>query len=176
MYKRQQNIPLSGCRELKWGDILGTACSPLLRVPLEALAIQDADNPVPQPVTNSTNNTDSRDEPPADLLGRLEEGQLEAFLRLWGTVPSHIRRIYFALDPSGWDATAIDALSSTLTEFADVFSSSKLDYGEYSLRPFENKVPPGTQPIQSRPYRLNPVLSKQAVSYTHLTLPTTSRV
>ena len=30
-----------------------------------------------------------------------------------------------------------------------------------SLRPFEVKVSHGTQPIQSRPYRLNPVLSKQ---------------
>ena len=29
------------------------------------------------------------------------------------------------------------------------------------LRPFEIKVPPGIQPIQSRSYRLNPVLSKQ---------------
>ena len=53
----RQNIPLSGCRELKSGDILGTACSHLLRVPLEALAIQDADNPVPQPVTTTTNST-----------------------------------------------------------------------------------------------------------------------
>ena len=41
------------------------------------------------------------------------------------------------------------------------FSSSKLDYGACSLRPFEIKVPPGTHPISSRPYRLNPVLSKQ---------------
>ena len=40
----RQNIPISGCRELKSGDILGTAFSPLLRVPLEALAIQDAPN------------------------------------------------------------------------------------------------------------------------------------
>ena len=75
--------------------------------------------------------------------------------------PPHIRRIDLALDAAGWDPTAIDALSTTLTTYADVFSSSKLDYGESSLRPFEIKVPPGTQPIQSRPYRLNPVLSKQ---------------
>ena len=84
------------------------------------------------------------------------------FLRLWHTVPPHIRRIDFALDAAGWDPAALDALSTTLTTYADVFSSSKLDYGECSLRPFEIKVPPGTQPIQSRPYRLNPVLSKQA--------------
>ena len=68
----------------------------------------------------------------------------------------------FALDAAGWDPTALDALSTTLTTFADVFSSSKSDYGECSLCPLEIKVPPGTQSIQSRPYRLNPVLSKQA--------------
>ena len=42
------------------------------------------------------------------------------------------------------------------------FSSSKRDYGACSLLPFQIKVPPGTQPIQSRPFRLNPALSKQA--------------
>ena len=67
----------------------------------------------------------------------------------------------FALDAAGWDSTALDALSATLVTYAEVFSSSKLDYGECPLRPFEIKVPPGTQPNQSRPYRLNPVLSKQ---------------
>ena len=76
--------------------------------------------------------------------------------------PLPIRRIDFALDAAGWGPTALDALPTTLTTFADVFSSSKLYYGECYLRPFEIKVPPGTQPIQSRPYRLNPVLSKQA--------------
>ena len=76
-------------------------------------------------------------------------------------MPPHICRIDFALDLAGWDPPAIDALSAILVAYADVFSSSKLDYGECSLRPFEIKVPPGTQPIQSRPYRLNPVLSKQ---------------
>ena len=78
-------------------------------------------------------------------------------------MPPHIRWIDFALDAAGWDPPAIDALSATLVAYADVFSSSKLDYGECSLRPFEIKVPPGTKPIQSRPYRLNPVLSKQVV-------------
>ena len=85
----------------------------------------------------------------------------ESFFRLWNTVPPHIRRIDFTLDAAGWVLTALDALSTTLITFADVFSSSKLDYGECSPRPFEIKVPPGTQPIQLRPSRLNPVLSKQ---------------
>lgn len=46
-------------------------------------------------------------------------------------------RIDVALDATGWDPAAIDALSLTLTDFADLFSSSKLDYEECSLRPFE---------------------------------------
>ena len=95
-----------------------------------------------QPDTASiTGNANSPDEPPADLIGRLDGHRRESFLRLWDTVPPHIRPMDFALDAMSWDPTAIDALSSTLTEFADVFSSSKLDYGEYSLRPFEIKVP-----------------------------------
>ena len=79
-------------------------------------------------------------------------------------VPSHIRQIDFALDAPGWEPSAIDAPGwehNALTEYADMFSSSKLDYGTCSLRPFEIKVPHGTQPVQSRPYRLNPVLSQQ---------------
>ena len=80
-------------------------------------------------------------------------------------MPPHIRRIDFALDAAGWDPPAIDALYATLVAYADVFSSSKLHYGECSLRPFEIKVPHGTQPIQSRPYRLNPVLSKQVDAF-----------
>ena len=76
--------------------------------------------------------------------------------------PLPIRRIDFALNAAGWGPTALDALSTTLTTFADVFSSSKLDNGDCSLRPLEIKVPPGTQLIQSHLYRLNPVLSKQA--------------
>ena len=58
-------------------------------------------------------------------------------------------------------STTLHALSATLATYADFFSLSKLDYGECSLRPFEIKLPRGTQPIHSRPYRLNPVLSKQ---------------
>ena len=167
----RQLIPLTGYQDLEPGDVLGTASSPLLRVPLEVLSLHDtladvsalaepptSQQPVPPPHITS----DSPDAPPPELLDRLDSSQRESFLRLWHTVPPHIRRIDFALDAAGWDTAALDALSTTLTTYADVFSSSKLDYGECSLRPFEIKVPPGTQPIQSRPYRLNPVLSKQA--------------
>ena len=169
----RQFIPLMGYQDLEPGDILGTASSPLLRVSLEALSLHDvlADvsalarsptPPSPQPVPPPNIKSDSPDEPPPELLDRLDPSQREPFLRLWNTVPSHIRRIDFELDAAGWGPAALDALSTTLTTYAGVFSSSKLDYGECSLRPFEIKVPSGTQPIQSRPYRLNPVLSKQA--------------
>ena len=167
----RQLIPLTGYQDLEPGDVLGTASSPLLCVPLEVLSLHDAladasalaESPTsPQPVPPPHITSDSPDAPPPELLDRLDSSQRESFLRLWHTVPPHIRRIDFALDAAGWDPAALDALSTTLTTYADVFSSSKLDYGECSLRPFEIKVPPGTQPIQSRPYRLNPVLSKQA--------------
>ena len=167
----RQLIPLTGYQDLEPGDVLGAASSPLLRVPLEVLSLHDAlaavsalaESPTsPQPVPPPHITSDSPDAPPPELLDRLDSSPRESFLRLWHTVPPHIRRIDFALDAAGWDPAALDALSTTLTTYADVFSSSKLDYGECSLRPFEIKVPPGTQPIQSRPYRLNPVLSKQA--------------
>ena len=169
----RQLIPLTGYQNLEHGDILSTASSPLLRVSLEALSLHDdltdvsalAESPTPpprQPVSPPNITSDSPDEPPPELLARLDPSPRESFLRLWNTVPPHIRWIDFALDTASWAPAAFDALSTTLTTYADVFSSSKLDYGDCSLRPFEIKVPPGTQPIQSRPYRLNPVLSKQA--------------
>ena len=169
----RQLIPLTGYQDLEPGDVLGTASSPLLRVPLEALILHNvpADasalaesptTPASQTAPSPTTVLDSPDEPlPPKLLHRLDHNQRESFLRLWNTVPPYTRRIDFVLDATAWDSPAIDALSDTLAAYADVFSSSKLDYGECSLRSFEIKVPPGTQPIQSRPYRLNPVLSKQ---------------
>ena len=169
----RQLIPLTGYQNLEHGDILSTGSSPLLRVSLEALSVHDnlanvsslAESrtpPPPQPISPPNITSDSPDEPPPELLARLDPSQRESFLRLWNTVPPHIPRIDFALDAAGWDPAALDALSTTLTTYGDVFSSPKLDYGECSLRPFEIKVPPGTRPIQSRPYRLNSVLSKQA--------------
>ena len=165
----RQLIPLTGYQDLEPGDVLGTASSPLLRVPLEALTLHNvptdvsalAESPTTPLSPSLTTASDLPDDPPPELLNRLDHNQRESFVRLWNTVPLHIRRIDFALDAPGWDPPAIDALSDTLAACADVFSLSKLDNDECPLRPFEIKVPMGTQPIQSRPYRLNPVLSKQ---------------
>ena len=167
----RQLIPLTGCQDLEPDEVLGTASSPLPRVPLKTLtpsahpadvsALAESSTPPTVQPPPPPNTSDPPDEPPPELLHRLDHSQRESFLRLWNTVPPHIRRIDFALDAAGWDSAALDALATTLVAYADVFSSSKLDYGECSTRPFEIKVPPETQPIQSRPYRLNPVLSKQ---------------
>ena len=167
----RQLIPLTGYQDLEPGDVLSTASSPLLRVPLKSLtpsapptdvsALAESSTTPASPPTPPPNTSDPPDEPPLERLHRLDHNQRESFLRLWNTVPPHIRRIDFALDAAGGDSAALDALSTTLVTYADVFSSSKLDYGECSTRPFEIKVPPRTQPIQSHPYRLNPVLSKQ---------------
>ena len=115
----------------------------------------------PPPSRNSTRSIRSPGRvPPPELLHRPDHSQRESYFSPLEHCLPPIHRINFALDAAGWGPTALDALSTTLTTFADVFSSSKLDYGECSLRPFEIKAPPGTRPIQSRPYRLNLVPSK----------------
>ena len=116
------------------------------------------------PALKKLNKVDTipRKSPPPELLHRPDHSQRESYFSPLEHCLPPIHRIDFALDAAGWGPTALDALSTTLTTFADVFSSSKLDYGECSLRPFEIKAPPGTRPIQSRPYRLNLVPSKQA--------------
>ena len=159
----RQTIPFMEYRDLEPGDILGTASAPLLRIPLEALAQHDEPHDVTAVAESSASNVahSTSEQSPTKLLHRLDDNQRGSFLRLWSTVPPHIRQIDFALDAPGWDPSAIDALSATLKEYAVMFSSSKLDYGACSLRPFEIKVPPETHPTQSRPYRLNPVPSKQ---------------
>ena len=150
---------------------MGTALHLLLRVPLEILEPHDTQHEVTTiaestvtlapPSTAASATPDASGAPPTEVLHRLDDTERESFLSLWDMVPSHIQQIGFALDAPGWEPSAIDALAATLTEYADVLSSSKLDHGACSLRPFEIKVPHGTQPIQSRPYRLNPVLSKR---------------
>ena len=163
---------MTGYQELEPGDVLGPASSPLFRVPLGALTLHDVTTdvsalaeapiaPASQTALPHSTTPDFPDEPPPELLHRLDHSQRESFFHFWNTAPPHIRRIDFTRDAAGWDPPAIGALSTTLTPYADVFASSTLDYGECSLRSFEIKVPPGTQPIQSRPYRLNPDLSKQ---------------
>ena len=104
----RQLIPLSGYyHDLEPDDVLGTASSPLLRVPLEALTLHDvpADvsaraessiTPASQTAPSPNTALDSPDEPPPELLHRLEHNPPESFFRLGNTVPPHIRRIDFA--------------------------------------------------------------------------------
>ena len=150
----QQTIPLTGYRDLEPGDILGITSAPLLRVPSAPHDAQnhvtpEAESPLPSasPFLAIHATPETLNEPSAVLLRRLDDDQRESFLRLWNTVPSHIRWIDFALDAPGWDLSVIDAFSATLTEYADIFFSSKLDCGACSLRPFDIKAPPGTKPI-----------------------------
>ena len=72
-WEGRQNIPLSGCRELKPGDILETASSSLLRVSLESLAIHDYDVLAfapkldTAPTTQNSHNPNTPDEPPPPI-------------------------------------------------------------------------------------------------------------
>ena len=114
----RQSIPWTGHQELEPGDVLGTASSPLLRVPLKALTLHDvpADvsavaesptTPASQTALPQRTTPDPPDEPPPELLHRLDHSQRESLFRLWNTVPPHIRRIDFTLDEAGWDPTGL---------------------------------------------------------------------
>ena len=84
----RQPIPLTGYEELEPGDVLGTASSPLLRAPLEALAFHDvpADvsahaesptTPASQIALPHSTTPDPPDEPPPQFLHRLDHSQRE---------------------------------------------------------------------------------------------------
>ena len=71
----RQSIPLTGYQELEPGDVLGTASSPLLRVPLEALTLHDVPanvsaltesptTPASQTALPHSTTPDPPDEPP----------------------------------------------------------------------------------------------------------------
>ena len=112
----RQTIPLTGYRDLEPGEVLGTPSAPLLRVPLEALAQHDEPHDVTtvaeSPASNVAPNTS--EQPSTELLHRLDDDQRGSFLRLWSTVPPHIRQMDDALYAPGWDPSAIDAFSATL--------------------------------------------------------------
>ena len=148
----RQLIPLTGYQDLEPGDVLGTASSPLLRVPLQVLSLHDALADVsalaepptsPQPVPPPHITSDSPDAPPSELLDRLDSSQRESFLRLWHTVPPHIRRIDFALDAAGWDLAALDALSTTLTTYADAFRHPNWTMANALYDRSKSRCPPG---------------------------------
>lgn len=90
----------AGCQNLEPGDILGTASSPVLCVPLELLATHGTPNDVnavtktyiastPPSASTTSATPGPRDEPPPDRLCRLNESQRESFLHMWRTVPSY---------------------------------------------------------------------------------------
>ncbi len=171
-----QTVPLSGSTDLEPGDLLGTSSSPLVQVPLATLEHPSLDpTPIPDvhalhdniPVANE--GPPSADPPPPPkspcptLLARLDTDQRTRFLHLWDRLPLHLRDVMFDLHGSGWSPSVIDALGDVLCEYQDVFSSSKTDFGSCSLMPFKITVPPDSDPVTSRPYRINnPILAKKA--------------
>ena len=93
----QQSIPLAGYQELEPGDVLGTASSPLLPVPLKALTLHDVTvevsalaesptAPASQTALPHSTTPDPPDEPSPELLHRIDHSQRESFFRLWNTV------------------------------------------------------------------------------------------
>ena len=169
---------LSGSTDLEPGDLLGTSLSPLVQVPLATLGHPSLDPPASPPTLGVHALHDnipvaSEDPPPADphdpptapcsqLLARLDADQRTSFVNLWDRLPPHLRDIIFDLHGSGWSPSVIGSLGDVLCEFPDVFSTSKTDFGSCSLMPFKITVPPNSEPVTSRPYSINPILTKKA--------------
>ena len=117
------------------------------------------EHPPPEPGADTPTIVDSTPSPA--LLDRLSAGQRTSFLQVWHRLPEHLRAISFDFHGPGWDPEITQQLGDTLIEFADVFSRSSTDFGSCSLLPFEITVPPDCPPVKSRPYRVNPIVSKQ---------------
>ena len=173
-----QTLSLSGSIDLEPGDLLGTSLSPLVQVPLATLGHPFLDPPAPPPTPGVHALHDnipvaSENPPPVfphdpptapcpQLLARLDADQRTSFLNLWDRLPLHLRDIIFDLHGSGLSPSVIDSLGDILCEFPDVFSTSKTDFGSCSLMPFKITVPPDSEPVTSRLYRINPILAKKA--------------
>ena len=142
-----------------------------MQVPLATLGHPSLDLPSPPPTpcvhALHDNIPVASDNPPrADphvpltapcpqLLARLDADQLPSFLNLWGCLPPHLRDVIFDLHGSGWFPSVIDRLGDVLCEFPDVFSTSKTDFSSCSLMPFKITVPPHSEPVTFRRYRIN---------------------
>jgi len=72
----------------------------------------------------------------------------------------HLRDVVFELHDPRWTADAIDKLGDAPIEYADVFST-KSDFSACNIMSFSLSVLPGTKPVASRPYRINPLMQKK---------------
>ena len=102
---------MTGYKDLEPEDISGTASSSLPRVPLEALTPHDAQDDA-TPVTESSMTpalrSIPRTDPPRTFMSARE------LMRIFSSAPG-------TLNAPGWDPSAIDALSATPAEYADIF-------------------------------------------------------
>ena len=95
------------------------------------------------------------------LLDRFNADQRDSFRQGWHMLPMHLREISFDFHLPGWDPDVITQLRDTLIEFADVFSTSPTDFSSCSFLPPKTPVPPDSLPVTPRPYRANPLVTKQ---------------
>ena len=132
----QQPILLAGQQDLEPGDTIGTSSSQLLRVPW-VLTTHDAQNdvaPLPEaPMTPMPPRPDItaphpalrtivRTSPPPNVYvvsTVINKNTIFAFCKLFFAT--------FTIDAAGWYLSAIGALGATLTVYADIVSSSKMD-------------------------------------------------
>ena len=126
-------LPLTGVADLEPGDLVGVVHPPLLRLPLDTL--QHAARAT-EPHSGQTAGYQV-----SSVTSLLDTGEFSSFLPVW-------------------TLSAIEQLGDVLCEFSDMFSTSKTDFGSWSLMPFEISVSEGSAPVTSRPHRVNPMFAK----------------
>lgn len=95
--------------------------------------------------------------PPA-LLSKLDAPRQEAFIEVWKGLLAHLRRIRFDVVGPEWTLEIICPLGGVSSQYQSRFSRFKTDVGHYHTLPLRIKLPPGTAPTTSRPYRTDPAL------------------
>ena len=164
---------INRCRRLRagrprWGRRRPTFAHPLgaLQHPTQATGAHPGQTSNSQ-VSSVASSTDAEAIAPAvpppspTLMERLNPAQRSAFLRVWARLPPHRWGIAFDLHDPGWDPPAIEQLGDVLCDLPDVFSTSKTDAGSCSVMPFEISVPEDSDPVTSRPHRINPILARE---------------
>ena len=136
----------SSVADLKPGNLVGVADTPLLRVPLGALQhTTHAARPHPGQTSDSQVSAVARSpdtevaapavpSPSPALMERLNPDQCSAFLRVWARLPPHLgRSLSTYITYPSWDPPAIEQLGDVLCDFPGVFSTSETDFGSCSL-------------------------------------------
>ena len=159
-------LPLSVSKTLlvKDGGVISNNVNRLVQTPLSELAVIPEVTPSLHTVEENTpvsSESKSNTTPPPELLKGMKPDCIEAFVRMWERLPTHLRDINFGLQHDAWSAKDIDRLAELLIEHKDRFSRHKTDLGHCTTLPFRIELKPGSRPVKQRAYRRSPIINRK---------------